>query len=106
VLYLLYSEPTNTGPSGIRMVIFRTLFVSGFRMALAAILFFPFENRTKKSGFRMVWTVLYKNINIHIYKMVQPDHSKTGHDVRFSSAIRISDHSTTGHKSNSKTYHG
>jgi hypothetical protein len=32
--------------AGIRMVIFRTLFVSGFRMVLAAILFLPFENRT------------------------------------------------------------
>jgi hypothetical protein len=34
----LYSEPPNTGLSGIRLVIFRTLFVSGFLMDLAAIL--------------------------------------------------------------------
>jgi hypothetical protein len=34
----MYSEPPKTGLSGIRMVIFRTLFVSGFRMLLAAIL--------------------------------------------------------------------
>jgi hypothetical protein len=32
---ILYSEHPNTGPSGIRMVIFRTLFVSGFRMVKA-----------------------------------------------------------------------
>jgi hypothetical protein len=41
-----HGEPPNTGLSGIRMVIFRTLFKSGFRMALAAILLKPFENRT------------------------------------------------------------
>ena len=57
----LYSEQLNTRPSGIQMVIFRTLFVSGFRMALAAILLKTIrkpdkktQNRTKKSGFRMV----------------------------------------------------
>jgi hypothetical protein len=31
-----YSDPPNTGPSGIQMVIFRTLFVSGIQMVLAA----------------------------------------------------------------------
>jgi hypothetical protein len=35
-----YSEPLNTGLSGIRMVIFRTDYKSGFRMVSAAILFF------------------------------------------------------------------
>jgi hypothetical protein len=33
-----YSEPPNTGLSGIQMVIFRTFFGFGFQMALAAIL--------------------------------------------------------------------
>ncbi len=49
-----YSAPPKTGLSSIQMVIFWTLFKSGFRMALAAILLKPFKNRTKKSGFRMV----------------------------------------------------
>jgi hypothetical protein len=49
-----YSQHPKTGPSGIQMVIFRTLFESRFQMALAAILFLPFKNRTKKSGFQMV----------------------------------------------------
>jgi hypothetical protein len=40
-----YSNPPNTGLSGIQMVIFRTLFVSGFQM-VAAILFLSFEIRT------------------------------------------------------------
>jgi hypothetical protein len=48
-----YSHHLKTGPSGFRMVIFQTKFGSGFQMALAAILVKPFENRTKKSGFRM-----------------------------------------------------
>jgi hypothetical protein len=47
---VLYSHPPNTRPSGIRMVIFRTLFKSGFQMVkwhnLAAILFLAYENRT------------------------------------------------------------
>jgi hypothetical protein len=40
-----YSRPPNTEPSDIRMVIFRTLFITGFQM-VAAILFLPFEIRT------------------------------------------------------------
>ncbi len=43
-----YSDPLNTGPSGIRMVIFRTLIVSGFRMALSAILFKTIQKPDKK----------------------------------------------------------
>jgi hypothetical protein len=42
-----YSQHPNTGQSGIQMVIFRTLIVSGFRMALAAILLKTTENPTK-----------------------------------------------------------
>jgi hypothetical protein len=41
-----YSNPPNTEPSGIQMVIFRKLFVSRFQM-VAAILFLPFEIRTR-----------------------------------------------------------
>jgi hypothetical protein len=41
-----YSEPPNTGLSGIGMVIFWTLLKSGFRMVLAAILCLQFENQT------------------------------------------------------------
>jgi hypothetical protein len=45
-LYLsTYSTPPNTGLSGIRMVIFRTIFLSGFQM-VSAILFLLFEIRT------------------------------------------------------------
>jgi hypothetical protein len=51
-----YSQHQKTGPSGIQMVIFCTIFGSGFQMALAAILLKPFENRTKKSGFQMAKT--------------------------------------------------
>jgi hypothetical protein len=40
-----YSIQPNTGLSGIRMAIFRTLFGSGYQMA--AILFLPFENQTE-----------------------------------------------------------
>ncbi len=49
-----YGQHPKTGPSGIQMVIFEMLIESGFQMALAAILFLPFKNRTKKSGFQMV----------------------------------------------------
>jgi hypothetical protein len=52
----MYSEPPNTGPSGIRMVIFRTLFKSGYRMALAAILLKPFKNWTKRPVFE--WSAI------------------------------------------------
>ncbi len=51
-----YSDPPNTGPSGIQMVIFRTLFKSGSRMKKRPFCFLPFENRTFLSGFRMVET--------------------------------------------------
>jgi hypothetical protein len=56
---------------------FWTLFVSGFRMALADILIKPFENRTKKSGFQMALDhFIYK----YKYSYIQngPSHSKTG----------------------------
>jgi hypothetical protein len=39
------------------MVIFWTLFESGFQMALAAILFLPFENRTKSPVFK--WSAIF-----------------------------------------------
>jgi hypothetical protein len=42
----VYSNPPNTKLSGIQMVIFRTLFVSGFQMVVA-ILFLPFEILTR-----------------------------------------------------------
>jgi hypothetical protein len=51
---MLYNELPNTGLSGIRMVIFRTVFKSGFQMVLAAILFFTILKPDKKSGFGMV----------------------------------------------------
>jgi hypothetical protein len=59
-----YSEPPSTRPSGIQMVIFWTLFVSGFRMVLAVNLFFTIQKPDKKSGFRMVepfesWTEVF-----------------------------------------------
>jgi hypothetical protein len=44
----MYSEPTNTGTSGLRMVSFRTLFVSGFEMALAAVLLKTILKPSKK----------------------------------------------------------
>jgi hypothetical protein len=55
----MYSEPPNTGPSGIRMVIFQTLFKSGFQMVKGShfvktiqkpewsAICLPFENRTE-----------------------------------------------------------
>jgi hypothetical protein len=73
--HVQYSQHPKTGPSGIQMVIFRTKFWSGFQMVghlvLAAILLKPFENRTKKSGFRMVKTSLDCFIQKKIFLYVQ-----------------------------------
>jgi hypothetical protein len=46
-----YSTPPKAGRSGFRMAISRTFFVSGFQMALVAILYRKPDNL---SGFRMV----------------------------------------------------
>ncbi len=48
------SEPPNTGLSGIRMVIFGTLFGSSFQMALAAIVLQTIQKPDEKSSFQMV----------------------------------------------------
>jgi hypothetical protein len=61
-----YSEPPNTGLSGIQMVIFRTVFKSGFQMVLAYILFFTIRKPDKKSGFQMVH---------HLFTIWNPDQS-------------------------------
>jgi hypothetical protein len=63
-LVLGYSDPPNTRPSGIRMVIFRTLFGSGFQMVKGSHLVFTIRKPDKigqkvtkpdkKSDFRMV----------------------------------------------------
>ncbi len=52
---VMYSDPPNTGPSGFRMVIFRTLLKSGFQMVKGTHLVFTIPKPDKKSGFRMVW---------------------------------------------------
>jgi hypothetical protein len=50
----VYSEPPNTGLSGIQMVIYRTLFVSGFRMVKGSHFVKTIRKPDEKSGFRMV----------------------------------------------------
>jgi hypothetical protein len=49
-----YSEPPNTGPSGIQMVIFWTLFESGFQMVKGSHFAKTIRKPNEKSGFRMV----------------------------------------------------
>jgi hypothetical protein len=50
-----YSRHLNTEPSGIRTAIPRTLFVSGFRMVLATILFFNIRKPDKNITNRQAW---------------------------------------------------
>jgi hypothetical protein len=52
---LIYSQHSKSGPSGFRMVIFRTLFESCFQMLWPP---FCIRKPDKLSGFRKLWTRL------------------------------------------------